>query len=136
MSMSRKIRFAGVLFGLLAVLTMATVAGAQTSNGTLVGAVTDQTGAVVPNVNVKVESPQFGAPREATTDSVGTYRMEGLQPGTYDVTFTAPGLAALRVGGVVINGSATTTVNGLLQVGTVQSTVTVEAGANQVIDTQ
>ena len=33
MSMSRKIRFAGVLFGLLAVLTMATVAGAQSSNG-------------------------------------------------------------------------------------------------------
>ncbi len=136
MSMIRKIRLAGVLFGLVAVLTMATVAGAQTSLGTLVGAVTDQTGAVVPNVDVKAVSPQFGEVHSATTDSVGTYRIDGLQPGIYSVTFTATGLAALRVGSVVINGSASTTVNGLLQLGSVQSTVTVEAGAGQIIDTQ
>jgi len=109
---------------------------AQTSNGTLVGSVTDQTGAVVPNVNVKAVSPQFGEVHEATTDSAGTYRIEGLQPGVYNVTFTATGLAALRVGGVVISGSVTTTANGQLQLGPVSTTVTVEAGAEQVIDTQ
>jgi len=109
---------------------------AQTSNGTLVGAVTDQTGAVIPGVDVKVVSPQFGEVHEATTDSVGTYRIESLQPGTYSVTFTATGLAALRVGSVVINGSVTTTVNGQLQLSSVESTITVEAGAAQVIDTQ
>jgi hypothetical protein len=134
--MIQKARLVGALLGLFAVLTMATVIGAQTSDGTLVGAVTDQTGAVVPNVDVKVESAQFGQVHEATTDSVGTYRIEGLQPGIYSVTFTSTGLAALRVGSVVINGSTTTTVNGLLQLGAVQSTVTVEAGAAQVIDTQ
>ncbi len=136
MSMIRKIRLAGALFGLLTVLTMPAVAGAQSSNGTLVGAVTDQTGAVVPNVDVQVVSAQYGQIHQATTDSVGTYRMEGLQPGVYSVTFTAPGLAALRVGSVVIKGSLTTSVNGELQLGAVQSTVTVEAGAAQVIDTQ
>jgi len=136
MSMIQKARLVGALLSLFAVLTMATVIGAQTSDGTLVGAVTDQTGAVVPNVDVKVESAQFGQVHEATTDSVGTYRIEGLQPGIYSVTFTSTGLAALRVGSVVINGSTTTTVNGLLQLGAVQSTVTVEAGAAQVIDTQ
>src|SRR5271155_5528260 len=55
MSIMRVIREAGLFCFLVAFLVMATVAGAQTSNGTLVGAVTDQTGAVVPNVNVKVE---------------------------------------------------------------------------------
>jgi Carboxypeptidase regulatory-like domain len=136
MLMIRKVRLAGVFFSLLTVLAIAGGALAQTSDGTLVGAVTDQTGAVVPKVEVKVESPQYGQPHEAITDSVGTYRIEGLQPGIYSVTFTAPGLAALRVGGVVINGSVTTTVNGLLQLGSVQSVVTVEAGAGQAIDTQ
>ncbi|MGA8012262.1 MAG: TonB-dependent receptor [Candidatus Acidiferrales bacterium] len=121
---------------MLAILAMASVAGAQTSNGTLVGAVTDQTGAVIPNVEVKVVSPQFGETHEATTDSVGTYRLDGLQPGIYSVTFTAPGLAALRVGSVTISGSVTTTVDGHLQLGSIQTTVTVEAGAAQVIDTQ
>ncbi len=71
MSMIRKIRLAGALFSLLAILVTASIAGAQTSNGTLVGAVTDQTGAVIPNVEVKVVSPQYGQEHEATTDSVG-----------------------------------------------------------------
>jgi hypothetical protein len=136
MSMIRRIRLAAALFSLLAVLAMAAVAGAQSSNGTLVGAVTDQTGAVVPNVDVKAVSPQYGQTHETTTDTAGTYRMEGLQPGTYSVTFTAPGLAAYRVGSVAINGSVTTTVNAPLQLSSVQSTVTVEAGAAEVIDTQ
>jgi hypothetical protein len=120
----------------VAFLALSCAASAQTSNGTLVGSVTDQTGAVVPNVNVKATSPQFGDEHEATTDAAGTYRIEGLQPGTYNVVFTATGLAALRVGGVVISGSVTTTVNGQMELGSVQTTVTVEAGAAQVIDTQ
>ena len=136
MSMIRRVRLAGVLFSLLAAVAMTGIAVAQTSNGTLVGAVTDQTGAVVPKVDVKVESAQYGQVHEATTDSVGTYRIEGLQPGVYSVTFTSTGLAALRVGNVAINGSVTTTVDGQLQLGSIQSSVTVEAGANQMIDTQ
>jgi len=126
-------RLVGALVFVLAT-SLATLA--QTSNGTLVGAVTDQTGAVVPNVDVKAVSPQFGEVHEATTDTAGTYRLESLQPGIYSVTFTASGLAALRVGNVVISASVTTTVNGELQLGTVATTVTVEAGAAQVIDTQ
>lgn len=136
MSILRKIRLAGALAGVLALLVMAGIAAAQSSEGVLVGAVTDQTGAVIPNVDVKVVSPEFGQLHEATTDSAGTYRLENLQPGTYNVTFTAPGLAALRVGSVMIRAGITTTVNGPMQLGPVQSTVTVEAGANQIIDTQ
>jgi Carboxypeptidase regulatory-like domain/TonB-dependent Receptor Plug Domain len=136
MSTVRAVRFVGVVFGFFAVLAVASASRAQTSNGTLVGSVTDQTGAVIPNVDVMAVSAQFGQEHKATTDSVGTYRIEGLQPGVYSVTFTAPGLAALRLAGVVINGSVTTSANGQLQLGTVQTTVIAEAGAGQAIDTQ
>jgi len=125
-----------LLIILAVVLALSGALPAQTSNGTLVGSVTDQTGAVVPNVDVKAVSPQYGEVHEATTDSAGTYRIEGLQPGTYNVVFTATGLAALRVGSVEVSGSITTTVNGQMEIGSVQTTVTVEAGAGQVIDTQ
>jgi len=120
----------------VAFLALSCAASTQTSNGTLVGSVTDQTGAVVPNVDVKATSPEFGQVFEAKTDAAGTYRIEGLQPGTYNVVFTSAGLAALRVGSVVISGSVTTTVNGQMELGSVQTTVTVEAGAGQIIDTQ
>ncbi len=136
MSILRKISLAGALLGALALLVMAGIAAAQTSEGIVVGAVTDQTGAVISNVDVKVVSPAYGQVHETTTDSAGTYRIENLQPGVYSVTFTSSGLAALRVGSVVISGGVTTTVNGSMQLGAVQSTVTVEAGAEQVIDTQ
>lgn len=136
MSILRKLRIPVALLGVFALLLLASAISAQTSNGTLVGAVTDQTGAVVPNVEVSAVSPQFGDVHKAVTDSAGTYRIEGLQPGVYNVTFTSSGLAATRVGSVTISGSVTTTVNSVMQLGTIQTTINVEAGAAQVIDTQ
>ena len=109
---------------------------AQSSDGTLVGTVTDPSGAAVANVTVKALSAQFGTPRETTTDAVGTYRLDDLQPGTYSVTFSAPGFADLQVGNVIMTGSVTTTVDAKLQLSTVNKTVVVEATAAQVIDTQ
>ncbi|MGH9682219.1 MAG: carboxypeptidase regulatory-like domain-containing protein [Candidatus Acidiferrales bacterium] len=121
---------------LFAVMLMPTLTNAQTSNGTLVGTVTDQSGAAVPNAKVKALSPQYGQSYEATTDSAGTYRMDGLQPGTYSVTFSASGFADLQVGQVIMRGSVTTTVDGKLQLGVVNKTIVVEASAAQTIDTQ
>src|ERR1700676_4688483 len=79
------------------------VACAQTSNGTLVGSVVDPAGALEAKADVSAVSSQYGLPHETHTDSVGTYRMESLQPGIYAVTFKAPSFEALTVTGVVIN---------------------------------
>ncbi|HEY6468115.1 MAG TPA: TonB-dependent receptor [Candidatus Acidoferrales bacterium] len=123
-------------FFLLSFFSVPPISWAQSSNGTLVGAVTDPTGAAVVGAHISVVSVQYGVPHDATTDAVGTYRIEGLQPGTYAVTFTATGFQVLQVGQVAIQGSVTTTVNGALQLGATTTSVMVEAGANQIIDTQ
>ncbi|HTC62190.1 MAG TPA: carboxypeptidase regulatory-like domain-containing protein [Candidatus Saccharimonadales bacterium] len=111
-------------------------AWAQTSDGTLVGSVTDPTGAVVPNATVSALSAQYGQPHETHTDSVGTYRLENLQPGTYSVTFTAPGFSKVSVTGVVVSGSVTTTINNKLNIAGALQTIEVQAPAAQVIDAQ
>src|ERR1700686_1080467 len=116
---------------LLLVVLVSGIAWAQTSNGTLVGSVVDPTGAVVQKATVSAVSSQYGQPHETHTDSIGTYRLESLQPGTYAVTITAPELEALTVTGVVINGSLTTTINGKLKLAATQQTIEVQATAGQ-----
>lgn len=126
-----------LLLGLfLTVVAFPAHLNAQSSDGTLAGTVTDESGAAVPKAAVKAISAQYGTLHETVSDDVGAYRMDALQPGTYSVTFDAPGFAELQVAGVILNGSVTTTVNGNLKVGTTSKTVVVEASAAQVIDTQ
>ena len=129
----RGLQVFALLFSFLALPMML---AAQSSDGTLAGTITDQTGAAVPNATVKVVSAQYGAPRTTVTDSVGTYRMDNLQPGTYAVTFSASGFADLQVENVILRGSVTTIADGVMQIGSISKTVSVEASAGQAIDTQ
>ena len=133
MATAKNLAQGAVLF--LAILVSG-VAWAQTSEGALAGSVTDPTGAVVPKATVSALSPQFGQPHKTYTDQVGTYRLEGLQPGVYSITFASPGFETLTVQGVVISGSLTTSINGKLKLAASQQVIEVQATASQVIDTQ
>ena len=124
-----------ILFVFLAAI-MPIILHAQTSNGTIAGSVVDPTGAVVPKADVKAVGTQFGAVHETQADSAGTYRLESLQPGIYDVTIAVTGFAKLLVSDVTVSGSVTTTVNGKLQISATQETVEVNAPAAEIIDTQ
>lgn len=110
---------------------------AQTSNGTIVGAVTDKTGAAVPKATVKVVSEQYGeVPRVVTTDAAGGYRFESLLPANYMVTVTAEGFDELKIRNVQVKGSLEVTANGVLEVSAVKNTITVEATAAQELQTE
>ncbi|HWZ54776.1 MAG TPA: carboxypeptidase regulatory-like domain-containing protein [Verrucomicrobiae bacterium] len=126
--------------GQVVVLLLLSIASAnlcaQTSNGTLVGSVTDPTGAVLPKALVSAVSPQYGLPHETRTDSAGTYRMESLQPGIYTVTISAKSFETLTVTGAVIDGSLTTTINGKLKLAVSEQKIEVQATAAMAIDTQ
>jgi hypothetical protein len=72
-----------VLSLLVALVGLATVAGAQTLTGTISGKVTDQQGGVLPGVAVTLTG-KTGAQTQ-TTDAKGEFRFMGLAPGTYAV---------------------------------------------------
>ena len=109
---------------------------AQTSNGTIAGTVTDQSGAVVPKATVKAESAALNVSRETATDSAGTYRLESVPPGVYSVSFTSQGFDIYQVNDVQVPASLSVTVNAKLTVGQVKHTVVVEAESGQQVDTQ
>ena len=66
---------------------------AQNSNGALRGEVQDLSGARVAGAQLAVQSAGSSVTREATADSRGEFRIEGLLPGAYRVTVTAKGFA-------------------------------------------
>ncbi len=57
----------------------------QQSLGTIVGNVTDESGAAIPNVAVKVINEGNSAERTVNTSDSGTYTVAALQPGIYTV---------------------------------------------------
>ncbi|MGC2802972.1 MAG: carboxypeptidase-like regulatory domain-containing protein, partial [Candidatus Acidiferrum sp.] len=115
---------------------MVPAAVAQSSDGTIVGTVTDNSGAAVPKAKVTATSKELGAERSTVTDSAGAYRIENLLPGTYTVSVEANGFSHFELAGIHVKGSLEVSANASLQVGSISSTVTVEATSAQELQTE
>ncbi|MFQ5739267.1 MAG: carboxypeptidase regulatory-like domain-containing protein, partial [Acidobacteriota bacterium] len=76
----------GVLSGVLH-------AQAQINTADLAGVVKDQTGAVLPGVDLTVSNVRTGLSRSAISDDRGNYRFPLLPPGLYEVRAELPGFA-------------------------------------------
>jgi carboxypeptidase family protein len=116
-----------LLFILLSTVFVGSPKYAQVPTGALAGAVTDATGAVVPNATVTLTNKENGAIRTVETNSEGFYSAPSLPAGEYEVKVVAKGFSAFVRPATVLTGS-TTTVNVSLQVGQTNEIVTV-AGA-------
>jgi Carboxypeptidase regulatory-like domain/TonB dependent receptor len=102
------------------------------STATLSGTVTDPTGAVVANAQVKIHSLATGLDRNLVTDSAGVYVAASLQPGDYRVEATAPGFSGFKVEKVTLDVSQQVAVNMTLAVAGAPETVQVESTTSQI----
>jgi len=66
-------------------------AQAQVLYGSVVGEVTDASGAVVPNAAVTLKSKDTGVSRSATSDGAGRYSFVNVLPGKYTINVVATG---------------------------------------------
>src|SRR5687767_12710805 len=122
-----------VLLILMAAILLPSFAFAQ---GTLAGTVRDQSGGVLPGVTVEATSPALiEKVRTAVTDSAGQYRIPGLNPGTYSLSFRLSGFNVVRRDGIELGGTATLTIPIEMRVGALEETVTV-TGETPVVDVQ
>src|SRR5262245_11502525 len=69
------------------------LAGAQVLYGSLIGAVTDQNGAVLPGATVTITNKGTGQIREAVSNESGEYSITNILPGDYDVKVTKQGFS-------------------------------------------
>lgn len=98
--------------------------------GSIQGTILDQSGAIIPNAEIVISSPETGYRHTLHTDKSGLYTVGPLIPGTYLVTVTAPGFQKLQVTTVVKTGTATSG-NFRLTVGATTETIQVNAGQVQ-----
>jgi Carboxypeptidase regulatory-like domain len=87
----RRLTPLALLAGLLTVL-LAAPAFAQRQLGAIQGTIVDATGGVLPGVAVTATNKSTGEVRTTVTNEAGIYRLQSLDPGTYDVSAQLSGL--------------------------------------------
>jgi hypothetical protein len=102
---------------------------AQTATANINGYVRDGTGAIVPNASVTAKMTEQQFVRTAQTNSEGSYQLLALPPGTYDVTVEAKGFQRQTQTGLQLTVNQNLRVDASLQVGAVETQVTIDAAA-------
>lgn len=112
------------------------VALAQLVTGTITGAVTDDSGGLMPGVAISVSSENLiGGAQTQTSDERGAFRFDNLPPGVYTVKFELEGFNAVIRTDIRISSAVIATVDAKLQVGDLKEAITVSGGA-PVVDTR
>src|SRR5688572_33676 len=103
---------------ILAISLSAAMLGAQTTGtATLVGTVTDNTGAVVPGAVVNVVNTETQFVYNGVTNDEGGYYVPNLNPGTYRLTLQAQGFKRYIQEGIILRTSEQPRINITLEVG-------------------
>lgn len=123
--------------GCLAVmLTIWGAAGkAQTFRGSILGTVTDQSGAAVAGARITVHNQNTGVERTTETNDVGEYNVPELPVGAYNVTVEEAGFQTSVITGVVVDVAAAKRIDTVLKAGQVAQTIEVSGSALSVVDT-
>jgi hypothetical protein len=86
----------------LLLLLVSGKAFAQGSTGTVLGTVTDSSGAVLPNVRITVTNTATNVSVKAVTSSAGDYSLSSLNPGSYSVTAESAGFEKSKTNSFVV----------------------------------
>jgi hypothetical protein len=119
--MRLKSLFPGACLGVL--LTLAVQANAQTSS--VVGTITDQSGAIIEGAKVTATNTQTSTARESTSNSTGLYRLTNLVPGSYTIIAEKDNFKIARVANLVLTVNQTSTIDITLEVGSITTTAEV-----------
>ncbi|MEO7146035.1 MAG: TonB-dependent receptor [Bryobacteraceae bacterium] len=103
----------------------------QGEQASVTGTVVDASKAVVTEAQVTIRNVATNVTTRATTNSAGLYFIRALPPGTYELTVEKAGFRTARVGNLPLTTGLAATQDVVLQLGTVQQAVEVNATAVQ-----
>lgn len=118
------------LLASLLLFVFASLAAAQ--EATVVGTVTDSTGAVVPGVTITIMNVDTGVVRTITSNETGQYVVPDLKIGKYSVKAESAGFKVSERTGIVLAVGDRARVDFQMQVGDTRESVTINAEAIRV----
>lgn len=121
---------ASIAFALI--LLAPDIGRAQTFQASVSGIVNDQSGAVVPNVNITVTDTQRGTTYRTTSNQDGVYLINSLIPSTYKVTAEASGFQGYQLTSFPLGAKQEAVLNITLQIGTSTQAVEVQSQVQMV----
>ena len=116
----------------LTTLGLSLPARAQEITGTIVGTVTDETGAAVPGATVAVRHAGTGVTREFLTTDTGRYTAPFLPVGEYEVSVSLTGFQPTVVKGIALHVNDRLQIDAALKLGQLTDVVEVTANAAMV----
>jgi Carboxypeptidase regulatory-like domain len=130
------IRFSVIVLAALALVLSPAVALAQTtiSTGSIVGTVTDPSGAVVGGAKVQIKNKATGQVITTNSSSAGTFSSGALTPGEYEVRVESQGFKSAEVP-VVVQVNTTASANVKLAVGESSQVIEVQ-GSEVAVNTE
>src|SRR5258707_518269 len=120
------VRLAAAILFCIHTLTLPPSFGQQTM-ATLLGSVTDPSGASVAGAKVRASNLATNLTRETVADSSGTYSIPALPAGSYRITVTLDGFQAQQVDRFTLQVEQQAQLNFVMKVGNVTETVNVSA---------
>lgn len=109
-------------------------AGQASAPASIIGRVTDESGAVLPGVTVTATGPALQVPQVVSvTDAQGEYRLTPLPIGTYTTTYELTGFTTVRRENIRLTVGFIAKLDQVLAVGSVSETLTVSA-ASPIVD--
>jgi len=117
------------------ILLSTTLLVGQTFRGTILGSVTDPSGAVVAGATIKIRNLGTGQERTTTTSADGSYNVSELPIGSYSVTVSQTGFKTFVATGVAVDVATERRVDAALKTGQVDTRVEVNAEDLPMVET-
>src|SRR5437879_2679926 len=99
----------------------------QVAGGSISGTVTDSASRVVGGVQITITNVATGVTRVVTTNDEGVYSAPNLQPGTYEIEFSAKGFKVEKRNGVELTVGAAVVLDFSMRVGELHESVVVQS---------
>jgi hypothetical protein len=121
--------------GVFFLLCLPAASHAQSTHGSILGNVTDNTGAAIPGATVTVTDEQKGTAVTVQSNEAGEYEVHELIPDTYDVKVTYQGFETFEAKGIIVYADTSPKIDAKLTVGGSATTVEVNADTIPVLKT-